>query len=346
MRNNRFSCVSAEDSEPHLSLSPSDPSSNTHTPSIFTNVATITPNSEHLKFPSSIMRTGSFSSQSSSGSSQRIEELRTERNAKLGILVERLRTSQSTLSPNASPERQPSLQMSSSSPDLKAQSEVLQKPLDHDESSVKPSSKLEQIRAKRQQKLNETQQKLDGISNKMHTVSSDPDMEEHLRSSISSSPSLRQAKSAGMTHKSEDLDKLSPNQQVFEPANTDRLRSQHQKLIDDIQKQLSSIPEPTPTKSKLSNAIKRSENDDIQGLPPFRRLQSAPPVTHESAGVRRLESRRRRLSYSQLSSFLWRVNKSRSIALSWTNVSLLCRVPLKGYTLRGSFLLPVITSRD
>jgi hypothetical protein len=29
-----------------------------------------------------------------------------------------------------------------------------------------------------------------------------------------------------------------------------------------------------------------------------------------------------------LSSFLWRVNKSRSIALSWTNVSLLYRVPL------------------
>jgi ElaB/YqjD/DUF883 family membrane-anchored ribosome-binding protein len=216
--------------------------------------------------------------------------LRTERNVKLGILVERLRTSQSYLSPTASPGRQLPFTLSSCSPDLKARSEVLQKPLDHDESSVKPS-KLEQIRAKRQQKLNETQKQLDGISNKIHTVSSDPDMEEHLRNSISS-PS-QQAISAGMKHKSEELDKLLQNQQVFEPANTDRLRSQHQKLIDDIQKQLSSIPEPTPTKSNFSNSIKRNENDGIQGLP-FRRLQSA-PVKSESAGVRSLENIRRQL---------------------------------------------------
>jgi ElaB/YqjD/DUF883 family membrane-anchored ribosome-binding protein len=236
------------------------------------------------------MRSDSFSSHSSSGSTQRIEELRTERNVKLGILVERLRTSQSYLSPTASPGRQLPFTLSSCSPDLKARSEVLQKPLDHDESSVKPS-KLEQIRAKRQQKLNETQKQLDGISNKIHTVSSDPDMEEHLRNSISS-PS-QQAISAGMKHKSEELDKLLQNQQVFEPANTDRLRSQHQKLIDDIQKQLSSIPEPTPTKSNFSNSIKRNENDGIQGLP-FRRLQSA-PVKSESAGVRSLENIRRQL---------------------------------------------------
>jgi hypothetical protein len=283
----------AEDSEPHLSLSPSDPSSNT--PSILTNVATITPDSQHSRVPSCIIRSDSFSSQSSTGSSPRIGELRTERNVKLGILVERLRTSQSNLSPTASPECQLPLKSSSSSPDLKARSEVF----DHDESSVKPS-KLEQIRAKRQQKLNETQQKLAGISNKMHTVSSVPDMAEHLRHSISS-PS-QQAISAGMKHKSEDLDKLLQNQQVFEfePANTDRLRSQHQKLMNDIQKQLSSIPEPTPTKSNPLNSIKRNEDDGLRGLP-LRRLQSG-PVKRESTGVRSLENIRRQLSYSQKAS--------------------------------------------
>lgn len=247
----------------------SEPQSPSKTTSIFTNVAIITPESEESKFPP-YTRSDSFSSHSSSGSSQRIEELRSERNVKLGILVERLRTSKSDLSHSVSPKREFALHSSSSSPDLKARADASQKPVEREEESLVEPSKLERIRAKRQRRLYETQQQINDISSKMHTVSSVPNLEEHKRDSIPSPSS----------DGSEDIDKL--QQRGFEPTNTDRLRSQHQKIIDDIQKQLKSFPESTPTKSTKENEGLRSR-----------------PASRENGGLRGFKNRLGRLSSRQ-----------------------------------------------